>query len=357
MISVSGLNVKRGDFQLNEINLNVADKECLTILGPNGCGKTTILECIAGLNPCSGKVFLDGVDVSELPPEKRKVGYVPQDFVLFPHLTADQNINFGLLNQKTKNTDAAERASSLLGIDHLKGRDVRTLSAGEKQKVALARALAIQPKILLLDEPFAALDPVAKERLRRELQVILTRVLDTLMVPVIYVTHDLSEAFMMSNQIAVMSRGKIEQIGFKEGVFDNPCSPFVAEFLGFNLFEGKVTSILGEKAIIMLGDKTIEVANQNFASGLKISLAIKPQDIRLSLDSDVKGEKWKCCQCNVLEGTVVDVINLGSMARIIVDVGILLKSDITAEKLEELELTIGKKVFAQFKNSKLKIIT
>ncbi len=258
MISIAGLNVKLGDFHLENINLNVANKECLTILGPNGCGKTTLLECIAGLNGCSGRVIIDGIDVSDLPPEKRKVGYVPQDFVLFPHLTADQNVGFGLLNGKNKDKSAIERTLDLLGIEHLRGRDVRTLSAGEKQKVALARALAINPRVLLLDEPFAALDPLAKEKLRRELKNVITKVINTLEVPVIYVTHDLSEAFMMSDQIAVMSRGKIEQVGPKSEVFDNPGSPFVAEFLGFNLLEGKVVSISDETVFVKVEDVTIE---------------------------------------------------------------------------------------------------
>ena len=135
MISISGLNVKLGDFKLVNINLNVANKECLTILGPNGCGKTTLLECIAGLNGCSGRVIIDGIDVSDLPPEKRKVGYVPQDFVLFPHLTADQNVGFGLLYSKNKDKRAIARTLDLLGIEHLRGRTFEHLALGKSKKL------------------------------------------------------------------------------------------------------------------------------------------------------------------------------------------------------------------------------
>lgn len=243
MISVSDLGINLGKFALKDIDFDVGNRECLTIIGPNGCGKTTLLECIAGLHRLQrGKIIIDGAEVTSLSPEKRKIGYVPQDLVLFPHLTADQNVAFGLMNKNGKHSDEVNKIMHLLDIEHIVGRDVRTLSAGERQKVALGRALAVGPKVLLLDEPFSALDPLAKEKLRRELKTVLTKILNTLDLPVIYVTHDLSDALLMSDQIAVMSGGKIEQIGSKEEVFENPGSQFVAEFLGFNVFDGRVKS-------------------------------------------------------------------------------------------------------------------
>jgi ABC-type Fe3+/spermidine/putrescine transport system ATPase subunit len=356
MISVSGLNVKLGNFGLKDINLNVPNKECLTILGPNGCGKTTLLECIAGLHQCSGQVIINGVDVSTLTPEKRQIGYVPQDFVLFPHLTADQNVAFGLLNRKNKNIDEAKRAMNLLGIKHLIGREVQTLSSGEKQKVALARALAISPKVLLLDEPLSALDPLAKEKLRRELKTVISKILSTLDVPIIYVTHDLPEALIMSDRIAVMGDGRIDQTGQKTDVFDNPRSRFVAEFLGFNVLDGELVSTNSETLTIKIDTVLIQSEKQDFVNRKEVTVAIKPQDVILSLDQEVSRRKWKTCQCNIVQGIITEVLNMGAMARITIDAGIQLKSDISADMLSELELTVGTKVFAQFKARNTKII-
>ncbi len=356
MISVSGLTVKLGNFSLKDINLNVPNKECLTILGPNGCGKTTLIECIAGLHKCRGQIIINDVDASDLPPEKRKVGYVPQDFVLFPHLTADQNVAFGLLNRKNKNIEDAKRAMILLGIEHLVGRQVQTLSAGEKQKVALARALAIGPEVLLLDEPLSALDPLAKEKLRRELKTVISKILNTLDVPIIYVTHDLPEALMMSDRIAVMGEGRIEQIGQKMNVFDNPSTRFIAEFLGFNVLDGELVSTNSEITTIRSNNVLIQTEKQDFVNRKKVTVAIKPQDVIISLDQEVSRHKWKTCQCNIVQGIITEVLNMGAIARITIDAGIQLKSDISADMLSELELTTGTKVFAQFKARNTKII-
>jgi molybdate/tungstate transport system ATP-binding protein len=356
VITVLDLNIKLGNFSLKEVTLTVANKQCLVVIGPNGCGKTTILECIAGLHSCNGRVTIDDVDVSALPPEKRKVGYVPQDFVLFPHLTADQNIEFGLLNKKNKNRIEVKRIIDLLGIEHLAGRNIRTLSAGEKQKVSLARALAVNPKVLLLDEPLSALDPLTKEKLRRDLKRIITQILKTLDVSIIYVTHDIPEAIMMGDLIAVMSQGKIEQIGLKTEIFDEPSSRFVAEFLGYNIFDGQVKATNTETAIIEFNGMGIQTTKKDLVNGQAVTVAIKPHDIVLSTDSQITRQKWKTCQCNAIPGTIMEVINMGAIARITVDAGIQLKTDISADMLEELELTTGSKVFANFRAQKTKII-
>jgi ABC-type Fe3+/spermidine/putrescine transport system ATPase subunit len=356
LINVSSLNIKLGNFSLKEVNLTVAKKQCLVIIGPNGCGKTTILECIAGLHACNGRVVIDEVDVSALPPEERRVGYVPQDFVLFPHLTADQNIEFGLMNKKNRSRDEVKRVIGLLGIEHLAGRNIRTLSAGEKQKVALARALAVNPKVLLLDEPLSALDPLTKEKLRRDLKSIITQILSTLDVPIIYVTHDIPEAIMMSDKIAVMSKGKIEQVGLKTEIFDQPSSRFVAEFLGFNVADGKIRATNTETADIDVNGMVIQTTKQGLVNGQKVTIAIEPHNIILSIDSKITRQKWKTCQCNTIQGTVAEIANMGAITRIIVDAGIQLKSDMSTEMIEELELTVGSKVFAQFKTQKAKII-
>ncbi len=357
MISVSNLGIKLGSFALKDINFDVDNRECLTIIGPNGCGKTTLLECIAGLHmPQEGKIVIDDTEVTFLPPEKRKIGYVPQDYVLFPHLTADQNVAFGLWNRSDKHSDEANKVMHLLGIEHLVGRDVRTLSAGERQKVALARALAVNPKALLLDEPFSALDPLAREKLRRELKSVLIKILHMLELPVIYVTHDLSEALVMSDKIAVMSSGRIEQVGSKDEVFENPSSQFVAEFLGFNVFDGHVISAKDDTLIVDVNGVTIQTKAGNIVPGEGVTVVLKPQDVSLSLDSEITKPKWKQCRCNIIQGMVTDICNMGSIARILVDAGIQLRSDVSIDLLDELDITVGSTIFAQFRAHKAKLI-
>ncbi len=348
-----------GNFDLRSVNFDVGNGQCLTIIGPNGCGKTTLLECIAGLNrPLEGKIIIDGADVTALPPEKRKIGYVPQDFVLFPHLTADQNVAFGLVNKTRKHLDKAYQVMHLLNIKHLIGRDVRTLSAGEKQKVALGRALAIDPKALLLDEPFSALDPLAKEKLRRELKIVLINILKTLDLPVIYVTHDLSEALLMSDQIAVMSSGRIEQIDSKTEVFENPKSHFVAEFLGFNVFDGRVVSEKRDDDTMMVEvcGVTIQTKAENITPNRRVTVVLKPQDILLSSDNKITKPKWKNCRCNILQGIITEISNMGSTAKILIDAGIPLKSNVSVDLLDELDITVGSEIFAQFRAQKVKLI-
>jgi len=357
MISVSGLGIRLGNFALKDINFGVDNKECLTIIGPNGCGKTTLLECIAGLHkPREGKIVIAEVEVTALPPEKRRIGYVPQDYVLFPHLTADQNVAFGLWNKNGKHSDEAKKVMHWLDIEHLVGRDVRTLSAGERQKVALARALAVNPKALLLDEPFSAFDHLAREKLRRELKSILTKILRTLELPVIYVTHDLSEALVMSDQIAVMSNGRIEQVGSKDEVVENPTSQFVAEFLGFNVFDGHVISAKDDTLVVDVKGVAIQTKADNIAPGEEVTVIFKPQDILLSLDSEITKPKWQHCRCNTLQGTVTEISNMGSIARILVDAGIQLRSEVSVDSLDELDITVGSKIFAQFRAHKAKLI-
>lgn len=359
MINVIGLSLRLGNFFLKNVNFKIANRECLSILGPNGCGKTTLLECIAGLfNPQEGKIIIDDVEVTNYPPEKRKIGYVPQDFVLFPHLTADQNIAFGLTDKSEKNSDITNKVMHLLDIESLVGRDVQTLSAGERQKTALARALAINPKVLLLDEPFSNLDPLAREKLRRELKNILIKIITTLDLPVVYVTHNLSEALLMSDKMAVMSRGKIEQVGLKNSVIENPKSHFVAKFLGFNVFEGRVISLKDDcdTVIVDVSGVSIRAKAEKIALGGEVNVVLKPQDVLLSCDSQISKPKWKNCRCNTLRGNVIEISNMGSMARVFVDVGFQLKSDVSIDFLDELNIIEGDKIFVQFRAQKTKLI-
>ena len=224
MIAIEDLHIDLGDFALKGINLEVEDGDYLMILGPTGAGKTILLETIAGIyEPDRGKIILDGKDITGISPRNRFLGMVYQDYMLFPHLTVEDNILFGLKARKVSKDEAAGRAMKLadmLGVSHLLHRRPDTLSGGEQQRVAIARALAVEPKVLLLDEPLSALDPETRVSLREELRRI-REMTDTIMV---HVTHSLDEAFLLGNRMAIMDAGRIIQVGDVGDVFKRPNS-------------------------------------------------------------------------------------------------------------------------------------
>jgi sulfate transport system ATP-binding protein len=217
---------------LTNINLNIAQGELLVVLGSSGSGKTTLLRIVAGLTEAdAGEVCLAGHSVNHLPPQERKMGVVFQDYVLFQHMTVEQNIAFGLKLRNVANSKAQKIVSDMLDLIRLQGsrkKYPRQLSGGERQRVAIARALAYNPQAILLDEPFSALDPVTRHELRRDVR----RMLKTLNVPALFITHDQEEALEMADRIAILNKGCIEQIGTPYEIYNHPSNEFVATFLG-----------------------------------------------------------------------------------------------------------------------------
>ena len=237
---------------VDRISLDIHRGEFFSLLGSSGCGKTTLLRMIAGFEqPTSGQIFLNGTDVTGTPPYRRPVNLVFQHFALFPHLTVANNVAFGLRYQKSPRSDHARRVSQSLDLVRLSGLDRRyphELSGGQKQRVALARALVLQPQVLLLDEPLGALD----QKLRKEMQVELKNLQRTLGITFVFVTHDQEEAMTMSDRIAVMNAGRVEQCDRSSEVFEVPRTEFVAEFMGAgNFFSGKVVSFDAERATVI----------------------------------------------------------------------------------------------------------
>ncbi|CAA9396294.1 MAG: Spermidine/putrescine import ABC transporter ATP-binding protein PotA, partial [uncultured Phycisphaerae bacterium] len=214
------------------VSLDIAAGEFFALLGPSGCGKTTLLRVIAGLeSPTAGAVHVAGVDVTGLPAHRRPVNMVFQQYALFPHLTVARNVAFGLRYQRVRGAEAAARVRDALDLVQLPGYDDRypgQLSGGQRQRVALARALVLRPRVLLLDEPLAALD----QKLRREMQLELKRLQRSLGITFVFVTHDQEEALAMSDRVAVMNRGRVEQVDAAHRVFERPRTRFVAEFMG-----------------------------------------------------------------------------------------------------------------------------
>ncbi len=234
MIRIENLCVRLPDFSLDRINLHVADGEFFILLGPTGAGKTVLLESVAGLVPVSsGRIHLNGRNVTHLCPEKRGVGIVYQDSALFPHLTVKDNIRYGLRYQKDSPDKAPMKFDPLveaLGIGHLLHRNATTLSGGEKQRVALARALIVAPALLLLDEPLSALDP----NFREEIRDILKDLHRNTGVTILMVTHDFAEARYLAQHIAVINNGRLEQTGTVDAVFLKPATAFTARFVGMH---------------------------------------------------------------------------------------------------------------------------
>ena len=290
---------------LDHINLYINDKEFLTLLGPSGCGKTTTLRIIGGFaTPTSGDVLFDGVRINDVPPYQRQINTVFQKYALFPHLNVYENIAFGLRMQKLPEAEIKERVMEMLETVSLKGFEHRrpeALSGGQQQRVAIARALVNRPKVLLLDEPLAALDL----KLRKDMQIELKRIQQQVGITFIYVTHDQEEALTMSDTIVVMDKGSIQQIGTPEDIYNEPKNAFVADFIGeSNIIDG----IMLQDDLVQMYSKTFPCLDGGFAPNEPVDVVIRPEDIDI-----VPVEQGQ------LTGTVTSVTFKGMQYDIIVD--------------------------------------
>ena len=267
MLEVKNLQKSYDNFNI-AVDFTIAKGEFFSLLGPSGCGKTTTLRLIAGLEDCdSGSIKLSGLDITKLPPQKRNLGLVFQDYALFPHLSVTENILYGL--RKEKREIKERRLLALFKLEDLKDRSVRRLSGGESQRVALARALAVEPNLLLLDEPFAALDPALRQSLREELK----ELQKTLGLTIVFVTHNQEEALSLSDRIALLENGRIVQMGTPFEIYTQPNSPYVASFFGqVNLVQLEV-----KKGQIIFGSTTLPL---EVADGI-YQFAIRPEHLQI----------------------------------------------------------------------------
>jgi spermidine/putrescine transport system ATP-binding protein len=302
---------------VDHISLDVQDGEFFSLLGPSGCGKTTTLRMIGGFEePTSGLIELQGQDVTWLPPYKRNVNTVFQNYALFPHLTIFENVAFGLRRKKVKGSEVKTRVTEMLKLVELPGferRKPNQISGGQAQRVALARALINRPAVLLLDEPLGALDL----KLRKQMQVELKRIQQEVGITFIYVTHDQEEAMTMSDRIAVMNRGKYEQLGDPESLYERPTTRFVAGFLGVsNLLPGTITGGADSYAVVRLDDDTnVRVPKALTNGAASVDVGVRPEKIRLLAEGATAPDG----ATNLLSGVVADASYVGVSTQYIIE--------------------------------------
>ncbi|MFC2068355.1 ABC transporter ATP-binding protein [Chloroflexota bacterium] len=349
MIEVKDFSIQLGKFSLADINLTIDDKEYFVILGPTGAGKTILLEGMAGLHPIKhGGMWLNQDEVTHLTPEERRIGYVPQDYVLFPFLNVVENIIFGLKRTNHTKVQIKERVTSLsnlLGISHLLDRNTRNLSGGEKQRVALARALAPSPQILLLDEPLSSLDLQTAKYLRLELK----RIHHELGLTTIHVTHNQIEAEEIADKIAILNMGRLEQVGSPEVVFFYPGSEMVSDFIG-------TPNILDCEYCHPLGQGLMEVNSGGLAITLPYNgnvvkrIALFPRDIYV-YESEPPGPR-----INRFKGDIISIRLAGATIKLQVKVKEkVLHVEMPYDIFGDMALQVGQEVFLILKLRRIRV--
>lgn len=309
IIDLKDITVKYGDnVILDKLNLSINKKEFITLLGPSGCGKTTTLRCIAGfVDPNGGDIVFEGKVINDIPPHKRKVNTIFQRYALFSHMNVFENVAFGPEIQKMSKPEIHKTVAEMLELVNLKGfekRSVGSLSGGQQQRVAIARALANRPHVLLLDEPLGALDLKLRKDMQKELKAIQKR----LGITFIYVTHDQEEALSMSDRVVVMDKGKIQQIGTPEDIYNEPVNAFVADFIGESNI---VDAVMIKDYYVRISGVVFDCLDKGFEPNEKVEAVIRPEDIKIH----ELGTK------DTLPGKVTDVVFKGTFYETFVDVG------------------------------------
>jgi spermidine/putrescine transport system ATP-binding protein len=322
---------------VDDVSLEIAEGEFFSLLGPSGCGKTTTLRMVAGFElPDAGRIVLQGNDVTEVPANRRPVNMVFQQYALFPHMSVYDNVAFGLKVKRVPRAEHRERVQEMLGVVSLEGLDrrrARQLSGGQQQRVALARALVNRPAALLLDEPLGALDV----KLRKQMQFELKRIQHDLGTTFVYVTHDQEEALAMSDRIAVMNGGRVEQTGSPREIYERPQTAFVADFVGsLNALDLRIDELVGENAVMRLGEdeRIVVPVGGGHRPGETLRVAVRPERVQIEpvgtpmLDGGSR-----------LEGTIAEIVFLGMYTQFHVDTraGRLVSHRLADESLAPLE--------------------
>ena len=322
---------------VEDVSLEIGDGEFFSLLGPSGCGKTTTLRMIAGFErPDGGRIFLQGHDVTDVPANRRPVNMVFQQYALFPHMSVYDNVAFGLKVKRVPRAEHGERVQEMLRVVSLEGLDrrrARQLSGGQQQRVALARALVNRPAALLLDEPLGALDV----KLRKQMQLELKRIQNDLGTTFVYVTHDQEEALAMSDRIAVMNGGHVEQIGTPREIYERPHTSFVADFIGsLNALDLRIDELVGVNAVMRLGEaeRLVVPVGPGHRAGESVRVAVRPERVQIEpVGSPLLNGGSR------LEGTIAEIVFLGMYTQFHVDTqaGRLVSHRLADESLRGLE--------------------
>ena len=340
---------------LSTVSLTINDNEFFTLLGPSGCGKTTLLRLIAGFEEVSGgEIQLFGEEIEHLQPSQRSVNTVFQHYALFPHMTVADNVGFGLerlKKPKDEIKDTVKKMLALVKMDHLADRRPSQLSGGQQQRVALARALAPSPKVLLLDEPLSALDLKLRQAMRDELKHLQRETGITF----VFVTHDQGEALAMSDRIAVMSEGHVQQIGSATEIYEHPVNRFVADFIGdANFFDGEIISIDNDIVTCRVGSESLFEAENSgeHKVGDNVTLFLRPEKITLMNVADQNAEGHR-------QGQVDNIVYLGNEAAFSVDMGdgISLVAQARPREDGKLPFEVGETIAVAYSNRALRVLT
>ncbi len=335
-ISIQNVNKFFGKFQaINDVSIDIEHGEFFSLLGPSGCGKTTLLRMLAGFEPpTSGEIYIDGQPMSSVPPHQRQVNMVFQSYAIFPHLNVRANIAYGLRKQKlprARKNDMVDEMLELIKLPGFGDRNSNELSGGQRQRVALARALILKPKVLLLDEPLGALD----RQLREQMQLELRELQQTVGITFVFVTHDQEEALTLSDRIAVMARGEVQQADTPTGLYESPNSREVANFIGtMNFFDAEVVSVGSDAAVIRtkgLGDLNVSATDFTFGPGTPVTTAIRPEKIRVSDEQPLE-----CA--NAVRGVLENAAYLGERSHFYVQIeGVAQSVAVSAQNQEKVK--------------------
>ncbi len=343
-LKIENLSIDLRSFKLKNLSFSINQGDYLAIIGPTGSGKTIFLEAILGIHKyMSGKIFLKNTDITDYPPEKRKIGIIYQDYALFPHINVYKNIAYGLNNKDDKKI---REVAKLLNIESLLERMPETLSGGEKQRVAMARALIVNPDIILMDEPFSALDNVTKSSIRNLMKKLAVKYNIT----IIHVTHDLDDVWLLANKVAVIKGGKLLQFGSIEEVMYKPANSFIAGFVDTNILSGRVSN--NEKGVTEIKVGNFYIYSSDVAKvGEKVKVAFRPEDIII-----FKNAPSDSSARNILSGTLIDFNMENKVYYLILKVGSFrIKAIVTKNAFDELNLKSGDEIYFLLKATNVRI--
>ncbi|UUX91597.1 ATP-binding cassette domain-containing protein [Methanoplanus endosymbiosus] len=344
MLKLDNISKNLGEFRIDNASLDVIKGEYMVIIGPTGAGKTILLETVAGIYPPdSGRVIMGGRDITDAQPKDRNIAMVYQDFVLFPHLTVEANIGFGLKSRKVPRPEIEKKVrdiASVMGIDHLLHRYPGTLSGGEKQRTAICRAILMEPDILLLDEPLSALDTQTRENLRGELKK-LHKMFNTTF---IHITHNYEEVFSLADRVVIMNEGNILQIGDPDEVFRKPKTEFIASFVGFeNIYPCKW---LRSGKCLNLSIDNVDLVSESYDSSIagdRATAVLRMEDVIVTPTVPAGDES-----CNKLKGIIDEIRDSGGFVRITIDAGIRIKAVMMKRDFLRMNLSVGDTAYAVF---------